>query len=265
MIGLSATIFSIWSLSIVAAMVTLIPVVLSRLAPAGGELREMPDLPTDKVMQEVVIPRAEMTPSMRIENARVVTLILGTLAAVFTVQHFSQGGGLNLNTLNMIFLALGLLLADSPRHYLTLLGNAGKVTAPFLVQYPLYAGIMGIIALSGLGAMFVNGFMAVSTAETLPIWTFFSAGFLNLFIPSAGGQWAVQGPIAVDAAMQLGTDIARVAMSLTLGESWTNAIQPLYAIPVLAVAGLHIRDVMGYGVIILGLNGCIYLTGLVFF
>jgi short-chain fatty acids transporter len=99
----------------------------------------------------------------------------------------------------------------------------------------------------------------------LPIWTFFSAGFLNLFIPSAGGQWAVQGPIAVEAALQLGTDIPRVAMAVTLGESWTNAIQPLYAIPVLSVAGLHIRDVVGYGVIICALNGTIYLTGLLFF
>ena len=75
----------------------------------------------------------------------------------------------------------------------------------------------------------------------------------------------MQGPIAVEAAQQLGSDIARVTMSLTLGESWTNAIQPLYAIPVLAVAGLHVRDVMGYGVIILGLNGTIYLIGLSLF
>ena len=90
---------------------------------------------------------------------------------------------------------------------------------------------MGIIATSGLGVLLVNAFVAVSNADTLPIFTFFSAGFLNLFIPSAGGQWAVQGPIAVEAAQQLGSDIARVTMSLTLGESWTDAIQPLYAIP----------------------------------
>jgi short-chain fatty acids transporter len=167
--------------------------------------------------------------------------------------------------INMIFLVFGLALADSPRHYLKLLSNAGRVIAPFLIQYPLYAGIMGVIAVSGLGELFVSGFVSISTADSLPIWTFFSAGFLNLFIPSAGGQWAVQGPIAVEAALQLGTDIPRVAMAVTLGESWTNAIQPLYAIPVLSVAGLHIRDVVGYGVIICALNGTIYLTGLLFF
>lgn len=265
MIGLSATIFSVWSMSIVATKLVCIPTLLSRLAPAAAEIREMPWEAAAANTADYQPPAQLDSPSQRIEHARAITLSLALLGGVYVVDHFSRGGGLNLNTLNMIILVLGLALADSPRHYLHLLSNAGRVVAPFFVQYPLYAGIMGIIAVSGLGDLLVNAYVTVSTTDSLPIWTFFSAGFLNLFIPSAGGQWAVQGPIAVDAAMQLGTDIPRVAMALTLGESWTNAIQPLYAIPVLTVAGLHIRDVMGYGVIILGLNGTIYLTALTFF
>ena len=264
LIGLSATIFSVWSLSIVFTKLCMIPAVVSRLGPDAMEIREMPDVlaPSEQAKRTTDGP---VTPSQRMENARIVTVALAVLGGLYTALHFNSGGGLNLNMINMIFLVLGLALADSPRHYLELLGNAGRVIAPFLIQYPLYAGIMGVIAVSGLGELFVKGFVAISTAETLPIWTFFSAGFLNLFIPSAGGQWAVQGPIAVEAAMQLGTDLPRIAMAVTLGESWTNAIQPLYAIPVLAVAGLHIRDVVGYGVIICALNGAIYLTGLLFF
>ena len=264
LIGLSATIFSVWSLSILFTKLSLIPIVVSRLGPDEDEIREMPDIlaPAEPAGKTADGPT---TPSERMENARIVTIALAALGGLFTALHFRDGGGLNLNMINMIFLVLGLALADSPKHYLELLGNAGRVIAPFLVQYPLYAGIMGVVAVSGLGELFVQGFVAISTAETLPIWTFFSAGFLNLFIPSAGGQWAVQGPIAVEAAMQLGTELPRIAMAVTLGESWTNAIQPLYAIPVLAVAGLHIRDVVGYGVIICALNGTIYLTGLLFF
>jgi len=264
LIGLSATIFSIFSLSILFTKLCMIPLVVSRLGPGPKDIREMPSLPTP-ITQDEDCGDSPATPSQRIENSRVVTIALAALGGFYTVMHFKNGGGLNLNTINMIFLVLGLALSDSPRHYLQLLGNAGRVISPFLIQYPLYAGIMGIIAVSGLGELFVGGFVAISTADSLPIWTFFSAGFLNLFIPSAGGQWAVQGPIAVEAAMQLGTDIPRIAMAVTLGESWSNAIQPLYAIPVLAVAGLHIRDVVGYGVIVLALNGTIYLTGLLFF
>jgi short-chain fatty acids transporter len=264
LIGLSATIFSVWSLSILFTKLCMIPAVVSRLGPDANEVREMPDILAPSERGEKLVD-GPVTPSQRMENARVVTIALAALGGLYTALHFRDGGGLNLNMINMIFLVLGLALADSPRHYLDLLGNAGRVIAPFLVQYPLYAGIMGVIAVSGLGELFVNGFVAISTADSLPIWTFFSAGLLNLFIPSAGGQWAVQGPIAVEAAMQLGTDLPRIAMAVTLGESWTNAIQPLYAIPVLAVAGLHIRDVVGYGVIICAMNGAIYLTGLLFF
>jgi short-chain fatty acids transporter len=264
LIGLSATIFSVWSLSILFTKLCMIPAVVSRLGPDANEIREMPDILAPSERGEKLVD-GPVTPSQRMENARVVTIALAALGGLYTALHFRDGGGLNLNMINMIFLVLGLALADSPRHYLDLLGNAGRVIAPFLVQYPLYAGIMGVIAVSGLGELFVNGFVAISTADSLPIWTFFSAGLLNLFIPSAGGQWAVQGPIAVEAAMQLGTDLPRIAMAVTLGESWTNAIQPLYAIPVLAVAGLHIRDVVGYGVIICAMNGAIYLTGLLFF
>ena len=128
----------------------------------------------------------------------------------------------------MIFVVLGLAFADSAKHYLELLCNAAKVAGPFLIQYPLYAGLMGLIAESGLGALIVGGFVQVATAETLSLWTFFSAAFLNLFIPSAGGQWAVQGPIVIEAASQLGADLPRIAMSVTVGEVWTNCVQPLF-------------------------------------
>lgn len=265
LIGLSATVLSVWSLAIVFTKLSVITAVVSRLGPAPAELRKMPPLLVTESHHDAVSAKSKMSPSERAESSRLVTLALALLGTFYIVLHFSNGGGLNLNTMNMIFLTLGLGLADSPKHYLQLLANAGRVVAPFFIQYPLYAGIMGIIAVSGLGALFVTGFVAISNAETLPIWTFLSAGFLNLFIPSAGGQWAVQGPVAVEAALQLGTDLPRITMAVTLGESWTNAIQPLYAIPVLAVAGLHIRDVMGYGVLICALNGAIYLTALVFF
>ena len=265
LVPLSETIFSPWSLAIVFTKLAAITFIVTRLAPADGEIRELQSTEPQYPLPSAPNSPGTSSPSGVVENARAVTLVLAVLAAVYAAIHFGKGGALNLNTMNVCLLALGLALASSPRHYLHLLGNAGRVVAPFIIQYPLYAGIMGVIALSGLGAMFVGGFVAISGDHALPIWTFLSAGILNIFIPSAGGQWAVQGPVVVEAAHQLGADIPRVVMALTLGESWTNAIQPLYAIPVLAVAGLHVRDVMGYGVVILALNGAIYLIGLLLF
>ena len=266
LIGLDQTIFDAWSISIVIAIILILPQVMRRLAPADDEIVEIPvnadtDLPPE-TQESAGITR---TPSERLENARWITLALAAFGGIYVIRYFASGGELQLDSLNMIFVVLGLAFADSPRHYIVLLGNAAKVAGPFLIQYPLYSGLMGLIADSGLGALIVNGFVAVSSADTLSIWTFFSAAFLNLFIPSAGGQWAVQGPIVVEAAAQLGADIPRVAMSVTVGEVWTNAIQPLYAVPVLAIAGLHIRHIMGYCVIALLTLAPIYLTALIFF
>jgi short-chain fatty acids transporter len=264
LIGLENTIFSPWSMSIVLAIMICLPLALSFSAPDDKDTVEMPKAAAGREAPPVV-SRLGMTPSQRVENTRLVTLALGAFGAVYAVRYFIVGGSLHLDSLNMIFVVLGLLFADSTRHYVELLSNAAKVAGPFLIQYPLYAGLMGMMAASGLAELFVSGFVSISTAETLPLWTFSSAAILNIFIPSAGGQWAVQGPIMTEAAIQLGADIPRVAMAVAIGEVWTNAIQPLYAVPVLAIAGLHIRDIMGYSVIALIVNGAIYLTALTFF
>jgi len=267
LISLNQTIFSWWSLSIVAAIIVILPQVLRRLAPTDDEhvIEISAPAGNEPAQDSRAAKGSAVTPSQKMENARWITLLLALLGGVYVVRFFLGGGELQLDSLNMIFVVLGLAFADSPRHYVELLGNAAKVAGPFLIQYPLYSGLMGLIADSGLGALIVGGFVAVASAETLPIWTFFSAGFLNMFIPSAGGQWAVQGPIVTEAAIQLGADIPRVAMSVTVGEVWTNTIQPLYAVPVLAIAGLHIRDIMGYCVIAMLTLAPIYLTALIFF
>ena len=269
LIGLDSTIFSPWSMAIVVAIMIFLPLALSLCVPADDEIQEMPvsaGLSDEEMSGQATAADSEpRTPSQWLENTRGATLVLGLFGGFYVLRYFYLGGSLNLNSLNMVFVVLGLLFAESTRHYVELLCNAAKVAGPFLIQYPLYAGLMGIMATSGLAEIFVGGFVAISNAETLSLWTFFSAALLNIFIPSAGGQWAVQGPIMTEAALQLGADIPRVAMAVAIGEVWTNAIQPLYAVPVLAIAGLHLRDIMGYSVIALAVNGVIYLTALAFF
>jgi len=265
LISLDQTIFSLWSLSIVATILIILPLVMYRLAPYDHEIVEIPASVGALGDEPKVTTEKSATPSEKLENARWITLLLALFAGVYVVRFFLAGGELQLDSINMIFVVLGLAFVDSPRHYVVLLSNAAKIAGPFLIQYPLYAGLMGLIADSGLGALFVGGFVSVASADSLSVWTFFSAAILNLFIPSAGGQWAVQGPIVTEAAIQLGADIPRVAMAVTIGEAWTNAIQPLYMVPVLAIAGLHIRDIMGFCVVALLIIGAIDLAALLLF
>ncbi|NLB31777.1 MAG: TIGR00366 family protein, partial [Alcaligenaceae bacterium] len=50
---------------------------------------------------------------------------------------------------------------------------------------------------------------------------------------------------------------AKMAMTIAWGDSWTNMIQPFWALPALAIAGLKARDIMGFCLFNLILSGII--------
>jgi len=115
---------------------------------------------------------------------------------------------------------------------------------------------------TGLAAVIAGWFVAISTDFTLPLWSFLSAGIVNFFVPSGGSQWAVQGPIMTEAAKQMGVDVARISMAVAWGDQWTNMIQPFWALPMLAIAGMKAKDVMGYCTMTLLYSGIIFCLGI---
>lgn len=196
------------------------------------------------------------TPSDRIENSRLPTLFMGLLIVGFLGgQLLDDALSINLNTVILIFLALGLLLHSSPRQYLQAVEQAISAARGIIVQFPLYAGIAGMMTNSGMVTAFSEAIISVATPTTFPLLTFFSAGLVNFFIPSGGGQWAIQGPIMMEAAAAIGADPAQTIMAFTWGDGWTNQIQPFWALPLLGVAGLAARDIMGYCLIWLIISG----------
>lgn len=142
--------------------------------------------------------------------------------------------------------------------------EAVKGAGAIIVQFPFYAGIMGMMTASGLAGVMSEAFVSVSTADTLPLFAFLSAGLVNFFVPSGGGQWAVQAPIMLEAAEMLGSDPAKVAMGVAWGDAWTNMIQPFWALPALAIAGLKAKDIMGFCLIVLVVSGVVIGLGLLF-
>lgn len=131
-----------------------------------------------------------------------------------------------------------------------------------ILQFPFYAGIQGMMISSGLAATIAMWFASFSTPKTLPLFTYWSAGLINFFVPSGGGQWAVQGPIMTAAAQQIGASVPKVIMGVAWGDAWTNMIQPFWALPLLGVAKLGVRDIMGYCVMSLIWSGIV--TSLLF-
>jgi short-chain fatty acids transporter len=154
-------------------------------------------------------------------------------------------------------LLAGLALHISPYNYLQAMRNAIGSSSAIVLQFPLYAGLMGMMVESGLASAMSQWFVENSTADSFSVVTFFSAGVVNFFVPSGGGQWAVQAPIVVPAASQLGVPLSRVAMAVAWGDAWTNMIQPFWALPLLALSGLNIRQIMGYCIVILFWSGAV--------
>ncbi|MGR6501469.1 short-chain fatty acid transporter [Shewanella sp. Koi 1] len=205
-------------------------------------------------------------PADKLENSRLLGWSVGGAGLVYLGYYFAvQGGSLNLNLVNFLFLFLAIVLHQTPRSLLLSLNEAIKGGAGIVIQFPFYAGIMAVMVQSGLAQSISEGFVAIASAESLPFWSFISAGIVNIFVPSGGGQWAVQAPIMLPAAEALGADVARVAMAVAWGDAWTNLIQPFWALPVLAIAGLKARDIMGFCLMQLLITGVIISIALSWF
>lgn len=160
-----------------------------------------------------------------------------------------------LNEINMVMLAVGLILHGSPRSYMRAAEEGARGCAGIIIQFPLYAGIMAIMMGSGLAAVIADAFVTNATATTLPFFSYFAACIINLFIPSGGGQWAVQGPIALSAGAQLGVDPAKMVMSVAYGDQLTNMLQPFWALPLLSITGVKARDIVGYTAVVMFASG----------
>ena len=118
---------------------------------------------------------------------------------------------------------------------------------------------------SGLGGLITEFFINVANKDTFPVMTFFSSALINFAVPSGGGHWVIQGPFVMPAAQALGADLGKSVMAIAYGEQWMNMAQPFWALPALAIAGLGVRDIMGYCITALLFSGIIFVIGLTFF
>ena len=167
------------------------------------------------------------------------------------------------NFINLCLFALGLLLHRNLYNYIKSIDNAIRGASGILIQFPLYFGIMGVMTHSGLIQIMSDFFVSISNENTFPLFTFLSAGIVNIFVPSGGGQWAVQGPIIVEAANQLDVSIPKSIMALAYGDQLTNMLQPFWALPLLGITGLKAKEILPYTLILLLVGTCIFITGLI--
>lgn len=252
-INTSETLFSGFNIAIVIGLFIIMPLVNRYMLPSAKD-----SIYVDKTLLAEPTPKANNVtrPADKIEHSKLLGLGIGVLGLVYLANYFVfSGGSLNLNSVIALFLFSAILLHQTPYNLLNSLQQAVPSGAGIIIQFPFYAGIMAIMVQTGLAQQISQGFIAIASAQSLPFWSFLSAGLVNIFVPSGGGQWAVQAPIVIPAAQALGADMPRVAMAVAWGDAWTNLIQPFWALPVLAIAGLKAKDIMGFCLVQLIITG----------
>lgn len=264
-IPISSTIFAPYNLFITAALLVTLPFLTRKMMPEEQDIVAVDSaLLQEEAAPERVLGKAA-TWAERIEESRLLAFVVGGLGILYLTMYFlKKGFDINVNTVNLIFLTAGILLHKTPMAYARAITTATRGTSGILIQFPFYAGIQVMMEHSGLGGIITNWFVHVATKDTFPIMTFFSSALVNFAVPSGGGHWVIQGPFVMPAAQALGADLGKAAMAIAYGEAWMNMAQPFWALPALAIAGLGVRDIMGYCVTALLFSGIIFIIGLHF-
>ena len=258
------TIFSTMNLVCSLVLLIAIPVILSRLASGSSK---SPDLPFTETID--MDHSSNPTGAEKMDQSRVLAILVGLIITGFSIYMATtsnQGWSfLTPNYLNFLMLGLGILLHGSFSRFLKAIDNAITGSSGILIQFPLYFGIMGLMKSTGLIEQISDFFISISNETTFPIFTFFSAGLVNIFVPSGGGQWAIQGPIIVEAANQLNIPLGKSVMALAYGDQLTNMLQPFWALPLLGITGLKAREILPYTLLLLVVGTLIFVSTLLIF
>ncbi len=189
-------------------------------------------------------------------------IMIGAFVNAFIV---SEKHGFGLNQVNFVLLGLVFLFSGNLNQFQKNAATAVKSTSGIIIQFPLYAGIMGMLNYSGLLAAFTFWLSGIATAETFPIITLISASIVNFFVPSGGGQWAVQGPVIIETAALLGVSLPKAVMALAYGDQLTNMLQPFWALPLLGITGLKANELLRYTIYYLLIGFLIFAAVLILF
>jgi short-chain fatty acids transporter len=249
-IPLSQTIFSSWNLGIVISLLIVLPL-LALWMRTDKKVEVSAEISASSHAQ------ASSTFRDKIENFKGFNFLFFIFFCIIIVQGFMQKESFDINRVNMVFLSLALILHQTPLKFLAALEEAVGYASGVIIQFPFYAGLMGLMQHSSLADKIAVAFVQISTQTTLPLWTFLSGGIVNFIIPSGGGQWVVQGPIVLKAAQVLNVDFAKVSMALAWGDAWSNMIQPFWALPLLGLAKLELKDIMGYCLVFMVFSGIV--------
>lgn len=267
-VGVEQTLFSPMNITAIILLIVLLPLFMYWVGARSKRVTELPKIDSKKENTEQfeIIKGAE-----RLDYSNIFSLIVGVIIAGYSlyqaIKLFPEMGFnfITPNFINLLLLGFCLLIHKNISSFLKAIDNAIGGASGILIQFPLYFGILGIMKHSGLIDVFSDFFVNISNDTTFSIYTFFSAGLVNVFVPSGGGQWAVQGPIIIQAASELNASISESIMALSYGDQITNMLQPFWALPLLGITGLRAKDILPYTLALMLVGTVIFMSVLLIF
>jgi len=258
----SETVFSWWNLVIFLLVMLVVSYTFYKLGKKAKPTSI--NLPVYKMNTDTEIK----TKAEKLDNSKLLAYVFGVLLLVVFFYRYAQDVislKITPNLINFFMFGLGILLHGSFKRFTNAVGESISDVSGILIQFPLYFGIMGIMKSTGMVGLISDLFVSISNATTLPIFTFFSAGLVNIFVPSGGGQWVVQGPIVVESALKLGVPLPKAIMAMAYGDQITNMLQPFWALPLLGITKLKAKEILPYTLIAMVVGSVVYLLGLLLF
>lgn len=263
LISFSETVFSTFNIILFGVLLVVIPFCLYLMA------KKATPTPTNLPIYEGNYGEDATSEGVeKLDHSKIFGISFGLIILLaFFYQYFDSITQFIItpNMLNFFMLGLALILHGSFSSFLAAVEEAIKGAAGILIQFPLYFGIMGIMRDSGMVVQISDFFVSVANETTLPLFTFFSAGLVNIFVPSGGGQWAVQGPIVIESALKLGVPLPKAIMALAYGDQVTNMLQPFWALPLLGITKLKAKEILPYTLLLMVVGSVIFLLGLLLF
>ena len=259
-ISTAQTVFSSWNLVLFIVVATLVSLIVYWLGKNRPPTHTR--LTTYRFKEET-----DSAPigAERLDRSRILSTAFGLLILLaFGLQYTPMLYRLNItpDMLNFFMLGLAIILHGSFRRFQLAVEEAIGDTAAILIQFPLYFGIMGVMGSSGMITGISDFFASIASTTTLPVFTFFSAGLVNIFVPSGGGQWAIQGPLILESALKLGVSLPKAIMALAYGDQVTNMLQPFWALPLLGITKLKAREILPYTLIFMLAATGVFVIGL---
>lgn len=253
----SETIFSSYALWLFVLSLIYVPLIMYLLTPKSaarckGIEHWVPEaVKPGGAAGKAPAPAATGNVADAVNNSRIIGGLIALMGIAYIVMHFYGKGTLDLNIVNFTFLIVGIALFLRPYAYLSAFYDASKAAGGVILQFPFYAGIQGMIQFSGLGVMMAGGMVAIANPTTFPMMAWLASGFVNLFVPSGGGEWAVLGETLIRAGQALNVPVGKTIIAYGTGDAWTNLFQPFWAIALLGITGMRARDMFGYCIVLL--------------